>query len=394
MRKIIVVVLAALPMHVFAQTCNVAMSVRQCLAELSPEAAAERMQGDMKRELATINTGGQPATASSTDDFNPKLQASVDAIGTGDEPGDGLTMSLADPFRDMLRKRFFGNDGVAQSVGQHHKLVVTLAEAKLFDQLDTLVTDPLVKDELERSLDDFSNVVVDFRLSPSSATRGRDLQQHIGLVSAIQTVVFEKLTENRRQLFDTLGVRNKIIQSFPMLNLDQPLNGQVSAAEAVAILQTITDAHTAQLEFMNTYDAAFRQNGLDALIKLVNNQPQLVFSVKGHIRDNAVGPDEYSAKFTYEFGGANVNRYGAYATENNCTEDVFLCLSRYLADAGDVVDDGVRFAASIEYSSHERYEFANSGFQLNLPSDHSLIAKLTYGRYVSFGARDAAATDL
>jgi hypothetical protein len=385
--------LVLLPAHAGAQTCNVSMSVNQCIKELGRDAAEQRMRDGLATELATTNTGGQTAAASSTDDFNPKVEASLNAIGTSEDPGDGLTMSVTDPFRDLFRQGFFGDDGVAEAHGQHHKIVVTLNKAELFAPLDELVTDPQVKDELKGSLNDFSNVTVDFRLSTNSKSRGRDIQQHIDLVSAIQQVVFEQLTTNRKTLFDALEVRNQIIQDHATLNLDQPIDGQVPAAEAVAIIGSIQKAHTEQIEFLTTYDATFRRNGLDGLLKLVNNQPQLVFSVKANIRDTVVGPDEYSAKLVYEFGGANVNRYRAYAAEKNCASDPFLCVSRYLASAGSSVDQGRRLAASIEYTSHESYEFASGAYQLSLPSDRSLVAKLAYGQYVTFGARASAATN-
>ena len=55
-------------------------------------------------------------------------------------------------------------------------------------------------------------------------------------------------------------------------------------------------------------------------MNLVNNQPQFIFSAKARLKDEVVGPDEYSAKLIYEFGGVNVNTYTRYR-KNECIKD-------------------------------------------------------------------------
>ena len=65
-----------------------------------------------------------------------------------------------------------------------------------------------------------------------------------------------------------------------------------------------------------------RSNYLDRYADLVNNQPQLHFTVMQNLRDDLVGPDALSAKVTYEMGFANLNAFNAFEDnpENKCKE--------------------------------------------------------------------------
>jgi len=122
-----------------------------------------------------------------------------------------------------------------------------------------------------------------------------------------------------------------------------------------------------------------------------------VLSVQSHVRDDLVGPDENSLKFTYEFGGVNVNSFRHYQTLQEeldkkkkpsetpvCPDDV-ACLKNYVGLNRGAITSGGRLAFSLEYVTKSRYDFDRSGVSLHFDSEKSVIAGLAYGRYVSLG---------
>jgi hypothetical protein len=402
-KRLAATLLSLWPLWASAQICSVSMSFDRCSEELgeklpaeaaamAPPAAAARAQN----ALATMNTGTQNDGETATDDFNPKLQVTADTLGVNDTGGKGVTLSWGDFFRSSLKKRFFGEDGTAKNVGQHHKLVVKLQEATLFEPLKTAITDPQLAEKMQSSLNDFDDVFVDFKLSLNSATRGRDLQRHQNLIAAIQRATMDPLELQLATLLRATDAEDVLLQRTNLSDTTKPLDEALRPAEAAALVEAMESARRAQLDYVSFYEAEARKNGLFDLVDLVNNQPQIVLAVENHIRDDRVGPDESALKFTYELGGANVNRYRRYkaaqveldanrAPEARVCADEVRCLKSYVNLNRDVIKQGNRLAFSLRYASKSRYDFDQSGVALHFDSERSLIAELAYGRYVNLG---------
>jgi hypothetical protein len=421
MPRLLLPLLLLLPACAWGQVCVVTMSFNQCSAAMNehfaqlptPEAATTAALED---GLATLNTGGQAASSTTTDDFNPKFQASADTLGVSGESGDAVTLSWADLLSNALRGRLSGERRSATNQSQHHKLIVKLEEAAVFEPVAALITDPAVGEELEESLDDFDNVAVDLRFSLNSQKYGRDLNQHATLISNVQAFTTSQLSGQLDVEAQLANAQSNVLRQLVERggrfdssagDADKPLSEVFAAAPELAtqFITATERVRIAQLEYERLYESAARQNGLFTLIDLINNQPQLVVSVESKIRDDLVGPDQHTAKLTYEFGGTNVNRYEKYAAEQReadrlaterdptrqpaCSDEVS-CLASYVATRRDgAVSEGSRLALSIEYVGKDAYDFDRAGVQFAQDKESSLIARFAYGRYVDVGFADA-----
>jgi hypothetical protein len=262
-----------------------------------------------------INTGGQSAADTATDDFNPKLQVSTDALNaTGDGDGGGITLSWADIV--------FGKDRETTNVGQHHKFVVRLQEAELFEPLKNAITDTAVRDEVEESLGDFDDVIVDFRLSLDSRKYGRDIQRHSDLIDEIQRAAVETLTEEIDNLLGATDQFDILSQRFASdgVDFDAPMTDVLDSNQILAVVSAAAAERAAHATYASGYTEAARASGLFDLVDLVNNQPQLTMTIEGRIRDDLVGPDKTSLVFTYELGRKNVNSFRRYQANQRVAE--------------------------------------------------------------------------
>src|SRR5210317_535029 len=109
-----------------AQVCTVQMSFNECSAALNND-PAESLQAAATEALTTANTGSQSSPDTATEDFNPLLQASLDATGLSADSAGELTFSWNDFLQSFAKNQFFGDDGSTTSRGLHHKLTVALA---------------------------------------------------------------------------------------------------------------------------------------------------------------------------------------------------------------------------------------------------------------------------
>lgn len=412
-RRLAAVWLLASPAAALAQICNGGMSYDECSAALNTALAGGREEilgaarATVDAELQTLNTGSQSDSSSSTQDFNPKLQASIDALGLGDSDGSAITVSWNDFFRDILKRTTGGN---VNSVGQHHKLQIRLEEASVYEPLTELIDDQVALDAFSNELNDFDNISLDFKFSLNSASRGRDLAQseNLLLVDAIQRESLDQVST----LLDTthllLNERNTVLRQAVDrgVNFDStiPMNEFLSPAETAALIQAAESARAAQLEYGAAYNNAARANGLFKLVELANNQPQLILAVKGSVRDDLVGPNDLTVSFSYEFGGVNINDYREYSaeqrrqdasrtsnwlcsrmTESGLVASEASCLQSFVAANSGTIEEGNRLALSIDYIEKESYDFNRSGYSLMQDSERSLVARFTYGRYLDMG---------
>jgi hypothetical protein len=471
--------LASLPGGAAAQ-CVPSMSINQCWDALDASAraasAALAESEDASRATAvldadTINTGGQSGgEGAATDDFNPKMQVSADTLDISGDDGGGLALSWADIV--------FGSDRELDSVGQHHKLVVKLQEAELFEPLANAITDAAVREDIEESLGDFDDVVVDFRLSLDSRRYGRDIQRHSDLIDDIQRATLQPLTAEIDNVFGGVDRVDEFIQRFGLDDddFDQPMSQVLDSNQVLEVVGEASAASAAHAAYTSRYAAAVRDNGLFDLVDLVNNQPQLTLSIESRVRDDLVGPDQSSLKFSYELGRANVNAFRRYQERQNTAEvplsavaimegvaaaaqiaatanptdaaavamaangaalaaaaadprvaaearavaaaaassatamprdgaaaaraatdavtagasrlgsqpcaSTVVCLKRYIEENRDSIRQGDRLAFSLAFVDKDDFRYDSGGVFLEVPAERSLVAQLSYGRYL------------
>ena len=400
--------LLAIPVGASAQVCTGEMSFNQCAEALNGSARelADSANEDARDELATnlgdVNTGSTSGSGTTTDDFNPKLQISAETLGVSGEDGGGISLAWGDFIRKRARDAVAGGDDAVESTGQHHKLIVKLEDAELFEPLGDAITDPALGESFRQSLGDFDDVSADFRLSLDTERHGRNLQRHSDLIDAIQRPALGGL--DTQATFAALDAEDRIVQNFGLseADLDRPLEDVLPGPDVAPAIATIEAAHRALDDLSREFEGNLRARGFFSLVDLVNNQPQIVLSVEARVRDDLVGPDEQSLKLSYELGGANINGFKRFranqqvldaereADERLCP-DTSTCLLGYVDSKGGRVESGDRFSASLSFVSKDGYHFDDSGIALDLPSERSLVAELGYGRYLGSRVADMGA---
>jgi hypothetical protein len=119
---------------------------------------------------------------------------------------------------------------------------------------------------------------------------------------------------------------------------------------------------------------------------LLNHQPQIYGSVLHHERKSIAGPNERSARLTYEMGFLNLNTFRKNAQCRAVTDANAPACATALADlAGDhatVDDPNNRLAMSVEYRAADGVTVALPEYALNFHANnaHSFVYALAYGR--------------
>jgi hypothetical protein len=117
---------------------------------------------------------------------------------------------------------------------------------------------------------------------------------------------------------------------------------------------------------------------------LLNNQPQLYGSVLYRARRSVAGPNERSARITYEMGRRNLNRF--YHDNKTCRSltNAAECAEKLETFAGTTMneDPADRLTISAEYRTSDGRAVALPDYGVSFTSSraHSLVYSLAYGR--------------
>lgn len=386
-----------------AQVCDITMSFKECSDSIDAQngAAVGETRKKAIKGLNTVNTGSQTGSDTATEDFNPLLQASVDATGLSDDNAGKLTFSWNDFLQTFVKNQLAGDDGSVGTIGQNHKLIVSLESPEVYEPLKVAVTDDSIRNDLESSLSDFDDMSIDLRIALNSKKYGRNINNHLTTLTAIQTHSMAQVSAARGENLRLTSLRNQIVGDLinqpgsPTFDENAPLNSMFDETTALGFVKAMEDAREALIANANAYDATARRNGLFDLMNLVNNQPQFVFAAKARLRDEVAGPSEYSARLIYEFGGVNVNTYGRFQTnrcskkkndDNKSKEALEVeCLTEFVSRNREAISSGNRFAFSAEYTRRDSYSFADFGVMLDEDKQSSFVSKLTYAQNLGFG---------
>jgi hypothetical protein len=128
--------------------------------------------------------------------------------------------------------------------------------------------------------------------------------------------------------------------------------------------------------------------GFEGLVRLIDNQPQVSFSIDYRARGDSVGPDAVAATLAWEFGGKNLNSFRKYATES-CPLRVpgqeeasqVACLPTYLQQA-ESAQESLRFKLAARFSELQRFSFslASSAFSFSQAAVKQLELSTTVSR--------------
>ncbi|HEX4966532.1 MAG TPA: hypothetical protein VF173_37330 [Thermoanaerobaculia bacterium] len=313
-----------------------------------------------------------PDTASSLRDFLPLFFSSL-GLGNTTSDKDALTLSFNPELFDFGPANPVSMKAVVRNPVLFEALINQLPEAIRADRKSTL------NDQLK----DFDDVEYSFVWGRQSDRFGRAIQPHLALIAdtflAINKRAIDATTSDaRKRLLNILASPDlpPEINNQPLDKMTPEVQAKVLPAldgyvrELAARQKTIRDL-TSSLRFFDLAD-------------LVNNQPQVQASVNYRRRNDLVGPDEQSAKFSYEMGFANVNGLRRYCSNLKLATSDPDCLSKYLAENGTTLTGSPRLSVSAEYSKVDAYRF-------DLPADHftysldrvtKKVGSLSLGRYL------------
>lgn len=317
--------------HAYAQepVCNPDETTKDCFVRFGAEwARATDATSVVQTEVATANTGlpdlGSPGQSAAKDFLNTLVAALLMPINGND------SQPLALEYNRPIR--LFGE--------QRLKLQAVLARPELSTEVKTRLSgNASALTAVDDSLSEFDDVTVSGALEPSTFRLGRSLTPH--------RESYERMLDARFRAVDTSEMRQERM-----------------AAAADALIDNFA--------------------GKFAL--LLSNQPQFHGSVIFRTRKNVVGPNEQSARVTYEMGFGNLNHF--YRKNASCRDlsdanamDCALSLETFARTAA-AVESADRIALSVEYR-------ASDGFDVTLPEyavdfrasrAHSFVYSLAYGR--------------
>lgn len=342
--------------------------------------------------VRSSNTGATEVVQniSSTEDFLNKLAMSL--VSSND--GDG---QLQTPVFELTN--FLGFD-----TSDGYKIEARLNHATPFEPLTQFLNDNNLAsqiDSLEGSVGNLDSVLLTFHYSPTGSlfgnrqnAFGRNYDQYGNFFESLVKKVTEDVAPQQGEVDIALVKRSRKLQQeerfqamFTGAGPDTTFNDLVKAGVSQdAVNEYIRDTGEV-IRADSIYTRAFTdqldQTGFYTMSRLIDNQPQLYFSVQGHVNDEVVGPDDLSIKLTYEKGFYNINRL-----RKRCDPDDFRkfanCYRGFVDSNKTAIEGGNRLGFSLEYKKTNAYTYSVPGQNLTFNADKakSLISSLTYSRFI------------
>jgi len=318
------------------------------IAADAAQASTEAAQTATERVLDKAVPEGSPETQGSLRDFLPFFFGS---LGLGDVKDENGALTLT--FNPELLKMGPKNPLSLQTV---------IRDPVIFDALIKEIPESIRADRksaLEEQLESFDDVEVNLSWSRESERFGRNPEDHNKLMGDLFADVTEKAakkvgTTSTKKLLDLLADPNLDLSKKPgeaddsiRARLDPSI---IAAAKEIGERQKV---FTDQIKSRRWYE----------LDDLVNNQPQILASATYRRREDLIGPDEWSAKLSFEMGFANINGLKKYCEDKGKSESDSDCLSDYLTKVGKTTDIAPRLKIEGEFGEFDQYFF-------ELPADH------------------------
>jgi hypothetical protein len=392
----------------FGQECTPAVSPAQCFNDVQvaanqqlraaksvdATAADTKAAAEVKTDtqLAEAQTGANSAgtaTASTFNDLAPLFEA-LGLVSQGDPEGGKLSLNLnfilpvADVENNNSQLKLLVNtqpeplDELVQAFGE------TVREAR--------------KDSLQKDISTFGDAQLSFTWSLVNGRFGRDYRVLRPLVSPL---IDGAVASGRahaaatrvdlRQALGNLGISMDDADK-PIAQLAKSMPGADPADER-KIIEAAVKAGESRLADFTAINNELERTGLDQLAKLVEQQPQLLFSLTHDIRDEIVGPEKTAVTVTWEMTRKNLSSFlhgpgimcakpeiakGTAAEYGACTT----ALRNYVGDGGINLENQWRFKLAASYQRVEELEFRypDDEVELNLPETDRWEVSVGAGR--------------
>ena len=361
-----------------AQECQLSDTALGCWTRYNPvsgsaltqaqvDAAAQQSEAATQKSVAAANTGISSLvspSASSVKDFLSLISASVESASLTSS-GQAVTLDYNPPIKIL---------------GADHalKLQATFNQPELNQQLTThFASDPGALKPFEDDLTDTDDLALSGTVQPTSERFGRSIVPHRATFRAMMNAVLP----DRSSWQQALG--QAIVASG--LSAETQTFASLPAEQQQAAMQAVESAAKQQQAVLRTAGAFASK-----FARLLNNQPQLYGSALYDSRKNVVGPNEWTAKVTYELSSTNLNafrrKYGTTCTETALAARTTAAqCARLLQNfaGSDAVDDD-RLSFSLEYHRTNRRWIKGDpnlqGFEFGYARAHNFEYEVKYGR--------------
>lgn len=372
------------------EVCSDQDTVSGCFTRIYQGTKVEAVAADLAKKDVEKKTTGADSFASdlssSIKNFLPLFGAFVESQ-TLSEDGNTLTLDLNLPFPNLGRGRTFQTQAVFRKPVVFEQLKSAFPET-----VRTARTDSLTK-----KLDDLDDSSLVLSYNMATARMGRSFEPHRDLHSALFLAVADKVPSGLEEALLELG---KLAQNNPDVFPETSVGVKFGSIPAEKGLRDLAkslverSAH-ALSEHRSALEERANASGLDLFSDLVNNQPQLYVSAAYRSRRDLVGPDEETAKLSYEKGFYNINtlrgKLGESCVDAAKSGSAILpeCLATYsdwIKNNRSRIKAGERLSLSVDYSRDDAYSLQQLAdhVDLRLPASHKLTASFAYGRYLMF----------
>lgn len=356
--------IALLAAPVIAQECTRDDTISTCLDRFvpPPDAEAETAE-DVAATAATGLTNSSSPAESSLKDFLSILAASMETATTSQQ-GQAFT--------------FDWNPSVAMAQRLGIKLQATFVDTELNDAVSTsLAANAAELEKLSDSLEFGDDTKLSGYVQPNTFTNGRSVLPQRDWFRPMAAVKLAPRGDEVLEQGDIaddlkLGTLTKFAND---QDTGQPLSDETLVNQRIERVEALGRK-------MKAARAQFRPF-FQAFAKLLNNQPQYYGAVSYQARRNLIGPNEWSARFTYEFAGNNLNAFRKANAE--CKEmtaaNAADCATKLQAFA-DATRPGIeRIALSLEYHKVNRrwINDPEAGLDLGYPRSRSFLGTLAFG---------------
>lgn len=166
--------------------------------------------------------------------------------------------------------------------------------------------------------------------------------------------------------------------------------GDIARIEEVRAILLSTAPAEVLFRVHQGFKREIKRSGIANFYKLVANQPQIYLELGGRIRDEAVGPDSWAAKFVWEMPqGRNVNKLIDYCRESGFGPVDLACFQQYmtLQETKASLHAKPRWKLEIKGAGIQPWDFRDpvtAAVKIDEPSDTKATLAASYSRVLRF----------
>ena len=379
------------------ETCSDDETIKDCWFRFFKNDEAATAKKNLEEKETGLDISGSDL-GSTVKNFLPVLSVSgLAGDALTDNQNGTYTLDLT-PFSALPKSQQYGNLKLE---------AVFNTEPTIFDTLKASLPETIREERAKALIDDLNDlddVSLAFSYNYVRKNLGRNFYTYRMRYSSLFEAARDKvqLDVNFGYLKVLQAIQNELGDTSAE-NL--PFNQIRDESQRQRLKAAVAEAARAEATFEANMQQQIDQAGLKSFADLINNQPQLHLTIDHHFRDDLVGPNETSAKVTYEMGFVNVNtfekehgrtcddgarRYPDAPSEIEAARAAAAaaCLEAYrtfLADNKERLQEGERLAFSVGYSRTNEYTFSSPQDSVNLmiPKAGKLLLEAGYGRLLS-----------